>query len=528
MENETTATRNRQRHAMRSIPPVSSKGVGRIPNPNMSVEVKDFGPIARGKVDLRPLTVFAGPCNAGKSWLAMLFYAFGILPNTENRFSFPQRSFCQADVRNFAKLLSKAGIDRFPENINEWRQRSMNFQNVTLTESESEILRQLASQASDELGEEMLRCFGATHFGKLARNSGSVKYTASVAVKAGPIVHNLTIGDDSDSISMSVEFDSKLSLKSPKYEKFSADQRPQKRLTEILTGLGDDGQKGKHENAFSQYKIAAACLDALYSSRQVNATYFLPAYRSGIMHTHSAIINSLLRGAARNGIHQEPRISKYTGVVGDFMEHLVNLANQEHPNRALSDELSNELAASVLQGTVDVNSSISGFPIFTYRPAGWKEDMPLVNASSMVSEVGPVLLYLRYLVRPGDLLILEEPEAHLHPAFQKSFTQEVVRWVKCGIRVILTTHSEWVVDEISNIVARSRPKVEKIWRPDQQVLDSDDVGVWKLDLIDQERQEKGTEIVEVSWDEDERGYETGFYSVFTEQYNEWGHATDES
>ena len=39
------------------------------------IEVTDFGPIVRGKVTLRPLTVFVGPSNTGKSYLATLIYA---------------------------------------------------------------------------------------------------------------------------------------------------------------------------------------------------------------------------------------------------------------------------------------------------------------------------------------------------------------------------------------------------------------------------------------------------------------------
>lgn len=44
-------------------------------NGNYRVEVTDFGPIEHADVDLRPLTVFAGPSNTGKSYMAMLVYA---------------------------------------------------------------------------------------------------------------------------------------------------------------------------------------------------------------------------------------------------------------------------------------------------------------------------------------------------------------------------------------------------------------------------------------------------------------------
>ena len=43
--------------------------------PNVKVSLSNFGPIASGTVDLRPLTVFVGPSNTGKTYLAILIYA---------------------------------------------------------------------------------------------------------------------------------------------------------------------------------------------------------------------------------------------------------------------------------------------------------------------------------------------------------------------------------------------------------------------------------------------------------------------
>lgn len=42
---------------------------------SLELEVKDFGPIVEAKVDLRPFTLFVGPSNTGKSYLAVLIYA---------------------------------------------------------------------------------------------------------------------------------------------------------------------------------------------------------------------------------------------------------------------------------------------------------------------------------------------------------------------------------------------------------------------------------------------------------------------
>ena len=41
----------------------------------VEIAVKNFGPIAEANIDLRPLTVFVGPSNTGKTYFATLVYA---------------------------------------------------------------------------------------------------------------------------------------------------------------------------------------------------------------------------------------------------------------------------------------------------------------------------------------------------------------------------------------------------------------------------------------------------------------------
>ena len=42
---------------------------------NVYINVKNFGPIEKAEIALRPLTVFVGESNTGKTYLAALIYA---------------------------------------------------------------------------------------------------------------------------------------------------------------------------------------------------------------------------------------------------------------------------------------------------------------------------------------------------------------------------------------------------------------------------------------------------------------------
>ena len=62
----------------RSVEPSEQRSGAMSDSPaqdRIELEVKDFGPIVEARIDLRPLTVFVGPSNTGKSWLAVLIYA---------------------------------------------------------------------------------------------------------------------------------------------------------------------------------------------------------------------------------------------------------------------------------------------------------------------------------------------------------------------------------------------------------------------------------------------------------------------
>ena len=61
-------------------------------------------------------------------------------------------------------------------------------------------------------------------------------------------------------------------------------------------------------------------------------------------------------------------------------------------------------------------------------------------------------MFLRGVIGIGDTLIIEEPEAHLHPAAQTRMAVTVGRLVRAGMRVLITIHSDWLLKEIANLM----------------------------------------------------------------------------
>jgi AAA15 family ATPase/GTPase len=100
----------------------------------------------------------------------------------------------------------------------------------------------------------------------------------------------------------------------------------------------------------------------------------------------------------------------------------------------------------------------------------------------MVTELAPVVLLLRNAIARGDMLIIDEPEAHLHPAAQTEMAKTLGRLVRAGVRVVVTTHSDWLLMEIGNLIREGeleQKTSESISEgPLPSSLQPSDVGVW--------------------------------------------------
>ena len=145
--------------------------------------------------------------------------------------------------------------------------------------------------------------------------------------------------------------------------------------------------------------------------------FYFPTDRASVTHAHNAFVSAIIETASMRGLGSAPATPMLSGPLLDFLRQLTEFGGPEDRWRERRKSgLGTHIEKSMLAGSVNVHvAEATGYPRFTYRPNGWIKDLPLMNASSMVSELVPVVLYLDYVVKPGDVLIIEEPESHLHP-----------------------------------------------------------------------------------------------------------------
>ena len=86
------------------------------------------------------------------------------------------------------------------------------------------------------------------------------------------------------------------------------------------------------------------------------------------------------------------------------------------------------------------------------RPTDLDRQVELASVGVGVSQVLPVLTVC-LLAEPGDIVLLEQPELHLHPALQMRLADFLLACVDSGRQIIVETHSEHLVNRLRRRVA---------------------------------------------------------------------------
>lgn len=81
--------------------------------------------------------------------------------------------------------------------------------------------------------------------------------------------------------------------------------------------------------------------------------------------------------------------------------------------------------------------------------------LPLHLASSASRSILLLFIYINSLAKKNDILFIDEPELNLHPSKQILMARILANIANLGIDVLVTTHSDYIVKEINNLIMLS-------------------------------------------------------------------------
>ena len=381
-----------------------------------------------------------------------------------------------------------------------------------------DIIRRALSEVrylSEVLLEEIERCFGFETSSNVIRHS----FNDAEPCTMRTVVSNELAGGDAYRYAVAVSKEqASINPTMPKTVPFTISENFKFPWFSLSS---DDFGDQRERNARVHLSVLASAALSGSVGPLGRSAHYLPADRAGVMHAHQVAVMGLIAGASRIATRATPIMPALSGVLGDFLEQLVALGSVHSSRQSKrADSLAHLLETGIMNGSIRVERSDVNYPFFVYRPNNWQRDLSLMHSSSMVSELAPVVLYLRHVVRPGDTLIIEEPEAHLHPTAQVEFTRLLAAVVKAGIRIVMTTHSEWVLWELANLVRMSELPLELRKGLDgaDNAIDATDVGAW---LFEPNTNRGGSVIREIPLDNESGTFPAGYGLVTESLYKRW-------
>ena len=424
-----------------------------------TLTVEDFGRIERAEIDVRPLMLFVGDNNSGKSYLASLLWGVVAM---------------QMDVELRASPGYAACLSWVAERIGPGK-----------------------PPLDHVLSAEETRMFAGLFEDAFARG-------------AGAMVERIFNAPTPKARSLALE----VSTFGPVRFTWSADAAQDKHALSVVDSPTRDLQtvrRGAHEEIQAlavdmlARRISFGRLTRLFSpfsdTFQTIDPIYMPASRTGFMLLYKAAVRASmqreLRGAQGGGA-----LSDLTTPAFHFLDMLVQGLREVPVTKLKGAKFAEEaeMLEQAIGGRIEILSEGPGIQEYRYRMAGAGDALTMSRSSSLVTEVAPIVLVLRHL-ESFPFLILEEPEAHLHPRLQRVLARVIARLINKGVYVWITTHSTTFCQQINNLVKlgampedRAVAARVKWGYGDNEALKLDDVAGYQLVVKEETGRTEVTEL----------------------------------
>jgi len=206
---------------------------------------------------------------------------------------------------------------------------------------------------------------------------------------------------------------------------------------------------------------------SLLATHPISSTYILPVERNSIF-TFSKELSISKQEAvdhfhAMTGKNKIDRFdllfkktTRYPLPIKDGLMIADDLAEIKKTTSKFFD-FATEIENDLLHGKVQISSD--GELQFKPNKAP-KRVLPIHMTASIIKSLSSLVIYLKHIAKKNDLIIIDEPEINLHPDNQIILTKLFARLINKGFRLLISTHSDYVVRELNNLIMLSSNKAE--------------------------------------------------------------------
>lgn len=237
----------------------------------------------------------------------------------------------------------------------------------------------------------------------------------------------------------------------------------------------------------------------------INRMVFMPIGDSMFFPVERNSINTFIKDLIRNGkswmedttnIYLEPATSAWNAIDNEISNYplalrksLIAASNVTSiaKRKGLYSNLADEIEKVILKGNLSLNEH--GDVVFSNNEV---KNLPFQISSSMIKTLASLIIYLRHRATPGCLIIIDEPELNLHPDCQILLARVFAKMINAGIRLIISTHSDYIIHELNNLIMLSETtesfqnNMGRLGYSKDMTLSSSKVGAYLFKITDEE------------------------------------------
>ena len=254
---------------------------------------------------------------------------------------------------------------------------------LELNDEEMDILSKEidAKGHAEVIKSEIFRCSRSAKQGQIVRSNSNTEASILVQNYREGLLHppnQFSLDFSKSSVEYKIPLRNVISLKEPESRSYS-------RILRSLysTGGVDGGYKSRNYLFFELLNL----LDSQNLLTSGKALY-LPAERVGLANNYRTFVSSALQESIDSSLLQA------SGVNLDFVKKLLDIPDSEDRRQRSQEAISME--KNLIKGKVTVERDSFNIPQFSYDSEELSEKLPLNMTSSMVSQIAPVVLFLRY------------------------------------------------------------------------------------------------------------------------------------
>ena len=391
--------------------------------PFLSFKFQEIGPITKAELDLGDLTIIAGRNNTGKTYLVYTIYGLLKMSKQMLRTSLnPGSDSMNSSIEDqIVRDLMRSGQARYP------------VDSETFNQNRQAVLEDLTRAFSRE---GLANVFS---YGRQAFEDASLEIVAPDREPGpiGPIQVPL-----SDNEFFSISYDG----------------------SHIVATADGATRHIVNVQSFVELFLIDFFLEGIPSS-----PFILSAERFGISlfyreldFTKNQLVDMLQRmGDDKERSRLSPYLlidsstSRYALPIKDNIDYTRNIPDLKNERSEISESKLFDVVKDMMDGYY--TSSESDIRFVSKARKSRIFNIPLHLASSSARGLSDLYFFLKHVAKRNQLLMIDEPESHLDTANQIQMARLLARFVRAGIKVLVTTHSDYIIKEFNNLIMLNEP-----------------------------------------------------------------------